>query len=440
MDYSSAQAQTRGWNVRPHRLRRTLAAASAFGLLFGPLFVGIAAADHGPGDDTNDDGVEDDFDHDGVADDLDGDCIPDDFNGDGIPDADNTDNSIYYDNCDPADFEGEGGALPESLPLQTVIGVLDPLYQFIPDVTEPGEEPDLFPNIPRLIDPATGEDLGPDWSVLDNVLGFPGDRDLTQLPDNEINEVLLEFEDVNNTEFVDPITGEIELVATPESLQHTITQINRARGDLGLIAGSGSTLRGPCMGMAWSYDADGQPLDIAWDWDRDAPPISFRENIGEGEIAVEQVFHSDRPFKVHVDGAVIYTGIAGGLHPGSGPIEHDWFIRLEFLGFSGANIDAGGDPNPRGKNRNAGALAFFEDIPEPAKISGLVAANGQMRAPGTGTGVREQHNGVEFFCIASGFVEFQGGLPLSAPGVALVFLSTVGMLFNARPAKTWGGI
>ena len=427
--------------MRPRRLQRGLAAMAAFGLLFGPLFVGVAAADHGPGDDTNGDGVEDDFDHDGVADDLDGDCIPDDFNGDGIPDADNTDNSIYYQNCDPADFEGEGGALPESLSLQTIVGILDPLYVRIPDVTEPGEEPDGFPNIPRMIDPATGEDLGPDWSVLDNVLGFPGERDLTQLPDNEINEFLLEFEDVNNEEFVDPISGEIELVSTPVALAHTITQINRARGDLGLIAGSGSTLRGPCMGMAWSYDDDGQPLDIAWDWDRDAPPIGFREGvIPPGEIAVEQRFNSAHPFKIHVDGAVIYTGIAGGLHPGSGPIEHDWFIRLEFLGFSGVNIDNGGDPNPKGKNRNAGALAFFEDIPEPAKISGLVAVNGQMRAPGTGTGVERQHNNVEFFCIASGFVDFQGGIPLTAPGVALLFLSTVGLLFNARPAQTWGGI
>ena len=49
-------------------------------------------------------------------------------------------------------------------------------------------------------------------------------------------------------------------------------------------------------------------------------------------------------------------------------------------------------------------------------------------------------NGLPFLCIGSGFVDFQGGLPLTAPGVALVFLSTVGMLFNARPTKTWGGV
>ena len=90
--------------------------------------------------------------------------------------------------------------------------------------------------------------------------------------------------------------------------------------------------------------------------------------------------------EVHVDGAVIYTGLAGGLEPGTGPLEHDWFINLEFLGFAGTNIDSGGDPNRRGKNRNAGSVNLFEDLPEPAKISGLVAINGQMDAPETGTG------------------------------------------------------
>jgi len=90
-------------------------------------------------------------------------------------------------------------------------------------------------------------------------------------------------------------------------------------------------------------------------------------------------------------------------------------------------------------------LSFVEDLPEAAKISGLVAVNGQMDAPESGTGVPDGEGGVqgdgdEFFCVGSGFVDFQGGIPLSAPGAALVFLSTVGMLFNARPALTWGGV
>jgi hypothetical protein len=69
-----------------------------------------------------------------------------------------------------------------------------------------------------------------------------------------------------------------------------------------------------------------------------------------------------------------------------------------------------------------------------------VAANAQMDAPFSGAEGSTQRNQNPFFCIGSGFVEFEGGLPLSAPGVALLFLSTVGLLFNARPARTWGGV
>jgi hypothetical protein len=186
--------------------------------------------------------------------------------------------------------------------------------------------------------------------------------------------------------------------------------------------------------MAWSYDSDGQPLDVAWDWDREGPPLGLDAN---GDIV--QKFTKDNPFKVHVDGAVIYTGVAGGLTPGSGPIEHDWFIKLNFLGFAGTNVDAGGDPNTNGENRNLGAVNLNEDLPGPAKISGLVAANAQMDAPRTGSPGAVEANPNAFFCIGSGFVDFQGGLPLTAPGVALLLLSSVGLLFNARPARTWGG-
>ena len=50
------------------------------------------------------------------------------------------------------------------------------LFLFTRDVTEPGEDRDMLQNIPRLLNDA-GEDIGPDWSVLDNVHGFPGERD-----------------------------------------------------------------------------------------------------------------------------------------------------------------------------------------------------------------------------------------------------------------------
>lgn len=382
------------------------------------------------GQDTNGDGIADDFDFDGFADDLDGDCIPDDFNGDGVPDGDST-NFV----CP----EGRGGTLPTELSLQQIAIVLDYVYVRFPDVTSPGEQPDGFPNIPRRVDPATGEDLGPDFGSLDMLLGDPGARDLLQLPDDQLNQVLLEAEDINNLTFVNPNTGQSSFVATPEALAYTLGQVARAGGDLGLVAGSGSAMKGPCMGQAWSYDSDGQPLDVAFDWNREAPPYTYV--AGDPAAPLTQAFTADDPFRVHVDGAVIYTGIAGGIDNGTGPWEHDWFVRMEFLGFAGTNLDAGGDPNSAYENRNAGALNFNEDLPAAAKISGLVAVNAQMEAPGTGNGtVSGDQNSVEFFCLGSGFVDFEGGIPLSAPGVALVFLSTVGMLFNARPARTFGGV
>jgi hypothetical protein len=393
--------------------------------------------------DTDGDGQLDDFDGDGRPDDADGDCVPDDKDGpdgvpDGIPDA-----ATEITDCVP----GEGGSLPDQLSLAQINVILGEVFAIIPDTREPGEVPDTFPNIPRLIDPATNEDLGPDWSVLDDLIGEPGVRDLLQLPDDQINQALLEAEDVNNVQFDDPLNpDDIILVATDEARAHTLTQINAARGDRGLIGGSGATLRGPCLGMAWSFDSDGQPLDVAWDWDQDGPTIGFRDGeIPEGELAVEEIFNSDNPFQVDVDGAVIYTGVAGGVQDGTGPLDHDWFIELNFLGFAGTNIDAGGDPNDSGENRNLGAVNLNEDLPAPAKISGLVAINGQMSAPESGTGINDANddvigNGLPFFCIGSGFVDFQGGIPLTAPGVALLFLSTVGMLFNARPARTFGGV
>ncbi|MBT5138318.1 MAG: hypothetical protein HOH36_06520 [Acidimicrobiaceae bacterium] len=189
------------------------------------------------------------------------------------------------------------------------------------------------------------------------------------------------------------------------------------------------------MGQAWSYDSHGQPLDVAFDWNRELPPRTWNE---DGNLV--QAFTSDDPFIVDVDGVVIYTGVAGGLEDGTGPWEHDWFIMMNLLGFTGTNIDAGGDPNTGYENHNAGAVNLHEDLPDPAKISGLVAVNGQIHAPGTDNGSRDDHNNDMFLCMATGFVEFQGGIPLTAPGVALVFLATVGLLFNARPTKTWEGV
>lgn len=428
-----------------HKLGTIAACLSA--LLVTTFLVPTAGAQDEPATpiDTDGDGQRDDWDGDGRPDnDDDRPCEWDDKDDaantgapDGIPDAVGT--------PDGDDCEGEGGSLADRLSPQRVRVILSDVYASIADVTEEGEVPDTFPNIPRRIE--NGVDVGPDWTVLDRLIGEPGVRDLLQEPDDHIDQALLEAEDRSNEQIIDPEDPDrVVLIATGDAMDHTIAQIERARSDLGLVGGSGSELSGPCMGMAWSYDSDGRPLDVAWDFDQDGPPMGFSDGpFDEGELPIEPIFTSDNPFRVDVDGAVIYTGLAGGVPDGTGPLEHDWFIELNFLGFTGANIDAGGDPNRSGENRNLGAVNLDEDLPAPAKISGLVAVNGQMSAPESGTGEDDGTsgavgNGLPFFCIGSGFVDFQGGIPLTAPGVALVFLATVGMLFNARPARTWGGV
>ncbi|MDW3217921.1 MAG: hypothetical protein R8F63_04845 [Acidimicrobiales bacterium] len=410
-----------------------------------------------PSASAQDDPIEPvDTDGDGQRDDWDGDGLPD--NDDDLPcqwdDKDNAENTGTPDGIPDAAGRppeaneppcvGEGGGLPDQLSLQQISVILSEVFAQMPDVTEPGEEPDGWPNIRRLIE--NGADAGPDWTHLDDIQGEPGVDDLLQELDDRINQEGLEDEDINNFEFEDPLNpGSFIAIAEDESLQRVLTQIQLAREDQGLVGGSASELTGPCMGMAWSFDSDGQPLDIAWDWDLDGPPVGFRDGeVPEGELAVEEAFTSDNPFEVDVNGAVIYTGVAGGTLPGQGPLDHDWFIRLEFLG-TGSNIDAGGDPNRSGENRNLGAVNLNEDLPGPAKLNMLVSINGQMSAPSSGTGADDGTsgavpNGLPFFCIGSGFVDFQGGFPLAAPGAAIVFLATVGMLFNARPAKTWGGV
>ena len=262
---------------------------------------------------------------------------------------------------------------------------------------------DGFPDLPL---DANGD---ADFDELDRLLGEPGVRDIR--PGENSNVI---FEDVDGT---------VTIVATEELQQQAAVQVARSGCDPGLIAGSGSALSGPCMGMAWSYTENGEPLDQAADWSYVNPPVDLY-----GDSAGDQAFTSDNPFEVDANGFVIYTGVAGGLEAGSGPREHDWFLQIKLFG-TGTNLDAGGDPNSSGENRNAGAVNLRDDLPAPAKISAVLGANGRMET---------QAN--DFRCVGSGFVDLQGGLDPSIPGVALAALAAVGLLFNARPALTWGGV
>jgi hypothetical protein len=183
--------------------------------------------------------------------------------------------------------------------------------------------------------------------------------------------------------------------------------------------GGGSKLAGDCLGMAMSFDGDGQLLDIAADLLPEQAPIDMIETQRQGEPV--QAFTKDNPFQVHVDGFVAYVGKAGDF--GAGPLDHRWSIST-----FGQELDSGGDPNANLKNRNAGGVNLKDDLPAPAKVNGLWKIEGELTSA----------NGIT--CDGSGYFETTGGLPLAQGiGIAAIAGAGLGALFNARPAKTWKG-
>jgi hypothetical protein len=138
------------------------------------------------------------------------------------------------------ELDGLGGSLPSTLGADQVSGILAEVYARVPDVDGDG-----FPDLPA--DP----DGDPDFDELDRLLGDPGVRDLPPGADGNV---------VTTNE-----NDEVTIQATAALQDQAAVQVARSGCDPGLVAGSGSALSGPCMGMAWSYDADGEPLDQAAD-------------------------------------------------------------------------------------------------------------------------------------------------------------------------------
>jgi hypothetical protein len=175
--------------------------------------------------------------------------------------------------------------------------------------------------------------------------------------------------------------------------------------------GPGSRLTGPCGGFAYSYDDHGFLLDAAADLGDASPPIDL--------IDGRQAFTADNPFKVDTSGVVLYYGFSP--RDGDGPHEQRWTIRT-----SGTSVDSGGDPNPIGKNRNVGLVDLDEQL--PFDFSAVVTVTGDMTSQNLEA------------CIGEGHVEFIGGGLLTLIGFASLAVfagGLVGLLFNARPARTW---
>jgi hypothetical protein len=106
---------------------------------------------------------------------------------------------------------------------------------------------------------------------------------------------------------------------------------------------------------------------------------------------------------------------------GDGPLNHSWYVKT-----SGISLDKGGDPNTNLKNRATGLVDLANDL--PVKFSAKVKVEGQLTADNLPP------------CVGRGYVEFIGnGLtdPVGLGALALLGGGIFGLLFNARPARTW---
>jgi len=242
-------------------------------------------------------------------------------------------------------------------------------------------EAELVDFLDLEVDIGSGDTIATD-SDLQELLGFPGKYDL---PEGEL--------------IVDGVVEDLSSAPCPSG-------------------GDGSFLEGDCLGMAMSFDDQNRLIDIAADLNKPGAPVDMLESE-PGNLV--QAFTKSNPFRVHVDGFVAYVGQLG--ETGAGPLEHRWKIET-----FGVELDSGGDPNPRGKNRNAGAVDLKNDLPAAAKINGLFKITGDLNSLNN------------LMCDGGGFFETEGGIPAAEGAGAVILLGAgLGALFNARPARTWIG-
>jgi hypothetical protein len=198
---------------------------------------------------------------------------------------------------------------------------------------------------------------------------------------------------------------------TDEELATRVDEIVELASGLAPGSGDGSSeLTGPCGGVAFSYDSDGALIDAAYDLGDDAPP----QDLLDGG----QAFTSGNPFLVDAGGRVTYLGFAP--RSGDGPTGHDWSLSV-----GGVQVASGGDPNTSGKNRNAGTIDVADEL--PFSITAKFPASGSMTSSLP-------------TCTGEGHVEIDGNGLLDIPGltgIGLAAIGLAGLLFNARPARTW---
>lgn len=172
-----------------------------------------------------------------------------------------------------------------------------------------------------------------------------------------------------------------------------------------------SSMIGPCGGVAFSYDSDGELIDSAYDAGSEAPPIDL--------IDGGQAFTAGNRFKVDTDGTVSYYGFAP--RAGDGPMDYSYNLKV-----AAVTAASGAEENSSGDNRNGGTIDFASELPFPFDAN--VDTTGTLTI-----------DGLEY-CGGEGKVEFVGNGFASVPGlvgVGLLGIGVLGVFINARPARTW---
>ena len=170
-------------------------------------------------------------------------------------------------------------------------------------------------------------------------------------------------------------------------------------------SGGGSSLTGPCMGVGVSFAEDGSVVDVVADFSDPSAPVDLKDGGQAGTAG--------NPFVVDTQGFIIYAGIAE-----PGPLGHTWDVNVQ-----GVPVRSGGDDNPEQESRNAGSINLVSSI--PVGVDALFRIDGKMTAQ-------------QYGCAGDGYFKTINGVPgFQIVGGLLMALGLGGIVFNARPARTW---
>ena len=225
-----------------------------------------------------------------------------------------------------------------------------------------------------------------------------------------------------------------------------------------------SVMLGPCGGLAISYDAEGFSIDAVVDAGNDDPAVDV--------LSGDQAFTFGNPMQLDSSGFVAYFGFTQDVptfstegfflppeaygEPAFSFHDHRWEIVILEV-----SADDGGDPNQSDHNRNAAVVDLGDILPlqfraklkarggiidlfgpgDPGIDSLGFASGTPFDPPLTIDNVDAIAAGREY-CYGEGWVEFIGDeFPLftaaGALATVLALLGFSGVIFNARPVKSW---